>query len=156
MNPEILHDAISRLPEDLLTPVDALRQKKRFPWKSLSALAACLCLAAGLWLFFPGGISMDNSNGSAMPPEEGLGSISDGFSQEESATQSPWDAKVTQVYETYILVNKAGAIVSVSFENLEEIPEFYVGQWLYIWCNEGPWDDPRGEWKPYRIEIIEE
>lgn len=160
INAEQLHDALSQLPDDLLVPVDALRQKKRFPWKALSTLAACLCLVAGLWLLFPDGVSMDSSNGSAMPPAEGfggssLGSICDGITS-ESTTEGCWEAEVTQVYETYILINKAGSVMSVSFENLEEIPEFSVGQQLRIWCNDGPWDNAHGEWKPYRIEIIEE
>ena len=54
MNPEQLHDAISLLSDDLLVPVDKLRQKKRIPWKSVAALAACACLVVGLWTLFPG------------------------------------------------------------------------------------------------------
>lgn len=60
MNAEMLMDAINLLPDDILEQVDALRQRRHIPWKSLTALAACLCLVAGLWLFPPVGKSAQN------------------------------------------------------------------------------------------------
>lgn len=47
MNAELLHDALTLLPEDLIAETDALRQAKKprvIPWKRILPLAACLCL----------------------------------------------------------------------------------------------------------------
>lgn len=53
-------DAIGELPEDLLAPVEKLRQRKRRPWVRWLSLAACLCLLISLpvmWIGVNGGVS---------------------------------------------------------------------------------------------------
>ena len=59
---EQLHDALTGLPEEMLTPLEAIRKKRPFPWKAVSAAAACLVLFAGL-LLFPG--QAKNASGGA-------------------------------------------------------------------------------------------
>ena len=47
MNPEIIHDALTLLPGDLITPVDKLRShpaKPKIHWHRWAALAACLAV----------------------------------------------------------------------------------------------------------------
>lgn len=105
-NAEHIHDALSLLPDELLAPVDALRQKKRFPWKSLTALAACLCLIAGLWLFFPGAVSMDSANGSAENLPQDGSSLSDSVSQESGQLCDPPPAE----YETAVYASDTARI----------------------------------------------
>ena len=39
-----IHDAIGEISEDLLLPVEKLRQKKRQPWVKWTAMAACIAL----------------------------------------------------------------------------------------------------------------
>ena len=47
MRPEQLHDVIGELPEELLTPVEALRKKKQIHWARWASLAAaCLLILA--------------------------------------------------------------------------------------------------------------
>lgn len=53
MNPEKLHDALNLLEDDLIIPVERLREKKRtFRWHYVGAMAACLAVCAlGLYGF---------------------------------------------------------------------------------------------------------
>ena len=77
MKTENLVDALGLLPEELLEEADLLRQKKRFPWKPVTALAACLCLVAGLWFMNPGNKSMDAA------PENAGGTRDEHFPQSD-------------------------------------------------------------------------
>lgn len=53
MNPEKLHDALNLLEDDLILPVERLREKKRvFRWRHVGALAACVAVCVlGLYGF---------------------------------------------------------------------------------------------------------
>ena len=158
MNPDILQDAISLLPEELLAPVDALRRKKRFRWKPVAALAACLCLVTGLWLFSPAS-SKESSNGSAMIPEEGsgdgvIGSITDQITEESTYVYS-LTATVVEVAAEYWIVQPDGTEpVTVQLDRLEQPPTLSPGQKVKLYCSEIP--DGAVPLVPYRIEVIEE
>ena len=159
--PEHIHDALTLLPEDLLTPVDALRQKKRVPWKSLTALAACLCLAVSLWLFFPGGIGMDNAGSTAehAPAADG---VCDSASQDSFIT-----ANVIEVMGDHITVlpgeklppNATVSIyrvITVRFDLLETVPKLRERQFIRLYFQEIPEiSTETTELLPYRIEIID-
>ena len=158
MTPDRLHDAISLLPEDLLAPVDALRQKKRFRWQPVAALAACTCLVAGLWLFAPAA-EKNSSSGSAIAPEEGhgngiTGSVMDKTEQESSGVYS-LTATVVEVTAAYWIVQPDKAEpVTVSLAALEEVPPLSTGQKIKIFCKDIP--DGTTPLVPYRITILEE
>lgn len=79
MKTENLVDALELLPEELLEEADRLRRKKPFPWKGITALAACLCLVAGLWFMIPGQKSLD-----AAPENAGGIDRDEHFSKDES------------------------------------------------------------------------
>ena len=66
MTEEKLLDAMALLPDGMLEETDRLRQKKRIPWKGIAALAACLCLVAGIWLIQPGSKAAENATGTAL------------------------------------------------------------------------------------------
>lgn len=158
MNADMLHDAISLLPEELLVPVDALRQKKQFPWRPVAALAACACLVVGLWMFSPA-VSKDSTNGSAMAPEEGigdgaLGSIADQITL-ESGTTCSLRATVVEVAEDSLIVQLGNAeTVTVQLNALEQPITVSPGQMIKLYCKEIPCDT--APLVPYRIEIIQE
>lgn len=157
---ENIQDALSLLPEELIAPVDALRRKKRIPWKPLTALAACLCLCVGLWYFSPGGITAENA----------AGSIEDGLLDKGSEPDSGQSAEVT-VYEIaqdcITVIPKPAecfgtditciqvAAVRVTFENLDIVPAFSVGQRIRIYYHTEYSENDRTI-SPYRIEIIED
>lgn len=151
ISPEMIHDALTLLPEDLIEPVDALRRRKRFYWKPVAAVAACLCLAVGLWLLAPG-ITADSSNGMAAD-----GALSDSITQ-ESGSAIYLTATVQEVDTDCIRVMPEGlsALIAVSLTQLEEIPELSVGQTIRIYCEEEPDESMKAEkLTPYRIEIVE-
>ena len=154
MTPDRLHDAITLLPEELLTPVDALRQKKRFHWQPLAALAACLCLAVGLWLL-PISAANEKSNGSILDPEEGrgdgyAGSITDQV-VEESTSGTFLIATVTEVTEDYLIVQgKDAEPMQIQRDAIEECPAISPGQTIRIFYRDAT--PP----VPYRIEIVNE
>lgn len=158
MTPERLHDAISLLPEDLLTPVDALRQKKRLRWQPIAALAACMCLAAGLWLL-PIGAANEKGNGGITGSAGGRG---DGFMEsvtdqiiEESTSTYTITATVTEVAEEYLIAQPEGAEpITVQLNTLEQCPTLSPGQRIRIFCKDVP--DMTDPLTPYQIEIIEE
>lgn len=66
MTEEKLLDAMALLPDEMLEETDRLRQKKRIPWKGIAALAACLCLVAGIWLIQPGSKATENAAGTVL------------------------------------------------------------------------------------------
>lgn len=158
MTPERLHDALALLPEDLLTPVDALRQKKRLRWQPIAALAACMCLAAGLWLL-PISAANEKGNGGIMESAGGrgdgfMGSVTDQVIEESSGTYA-LTATVTEVSEEYCIAQPEGTEpVTVQLGTLEQCPTLSPGQTIRIFCKEVP--DMTVPLIPYRIEIIEE
>lgn len=158
MNPDMLHDAISSLPEDLLAPVDALRQKKRASWQPVAGLAACVCLLAGLCLL-PPTVAKNSSNGSAIVPEEGrgdgiTGSIADQVTQESSGVYSLIATVVEVTAESLIVQPDNTEPVMVQLDALEQVPTLSAGQKIRIFCKEIPKDTT--PIVPYRIVIIEE
>ena len=148
MNPELLHDAISLLPTDLLADVDHLRQKKAKPWKGLLAAAACLCLVVGLWHILPDDMkAMDAENGNGMGMD---------YQSAESATAAPMTATVIEVQEDQIIVLPGEVFtdtqpVTVLLTELEDIPVLEANQNIRIYYSETT--DPL---IPYRIEVIDE
>ena len=165
MTPETLHDAITLLPEDLLIPTDRLRQKKRIPWRSAAALAACLCLVVGLCFWNPGAKNaMDTANGAGATPE---------CEPMENAQHSTADAgvmvTVVAADKDHLLVTDPqpdiiyGADISIqplstrlTFENLQQIPSVQEGQTIRIYFKPEQFDKNKMVIKPYKIEIIEE
>ena len=134
MNADKLHDAISLLPDDLLEPVDALRRKKRIPVRSLTALAACACLVAGLWLFAPDAFrSAENNAGAAMGDGllSGNSNSLSGQPQEKPEAESKafLTATVMEIKEDYIVVLPGSTLtdiakpVTVKLSNLKTIPQ---------------------------------
>ncbi len=161
MNAEHLHDAISLLPEDLLEPVDKLRQRKPIPWKSVAALAACACLIVGLWSLLPSaGGTKGTDNGAIIEPGDGFGSIFDGAVQEESTTCAYLTATVLEVTKSHITVQPDGELtdtakpVTVKLDKLETIPTLEKGQKIKLYCIEFP--DNGQPLTPYRIEITQD
>lgn len=167
INPEHIHDALTLLPEELLSPVAALRQKKRVPWKHLTAVAACLCLVAGLWFSLPEAVSKDSANGSAeYAPGDGCGSICDSITV-ESAHGNILTATVLTVEKDCISVLLGdrlpdNATVSlmyrteVRFDNLETIPQLLERQFIRLYFDEPPeLTDSERALYPTRIEIID-
>lgn len=154
MTPEHIHDALNYLPDDLLEATDALRQKKRIPWRSVTAVAACACLAVGLWLFFPGATAMDNATESDQLEGENYHSES---STAEFITALVVEVEADRIWVTTVEANTA---IPVLLEGLEEIPALEAGQWVHIYCQET--DGGAGETggtehglKPYKIEVEE-
>lgn len=169
MTPEHLHDAITLLPEDLLTQTDRLRQKKRTPWKSIAAVAACLCLLLGLPYLFPGEIvSMDAANGAGNPEYAPEMEKSEGSTHYSSTTEGAL-VEILSVEEDSLQVfseptkEVAGenfciqlSTLTLTFENLAQIPEVKPGQTLRIYYNPEQFEEDSMTVKPYKIEIIEE
>lgn len=158
MTAQKLMDAMNYLPEELLERTDALRQKKRLRWKPVAAVAACLCLVAGLWLLNPG---LKAANGAASSDEAyfdedaGMGAIN-----QESGSTAGIVVRVYEVHEDYILVQYVyangfcdGIPIQVSLEELEQIPQFSVGQKICIYTNQ---QDITHEIIPYKIVIMQE
>lgn len=159
-----IHDALNLLPDDLLAPVDALRRKKRFPWKPIASVAACLCLCIGLWQFFPGA-AMENA---ACDKEAANGSGFTGSLEFSTSCSTNISGKleVYSVAEDHITVVPVPSIelsddwcvqmnaVTVSFENLQDIPELHPGQHIRIYYDKTEQDGVSVS--PYHIEIIKE
>lgn len=159
MKPEIFQDAMTLLPEELLEPVDALRQKKRFPWRSVLATAACLCLVVGLALGYARIIapaSMEADENMAPPQQENVS---------QSQTEEPSLVEVVQVEADYVMVVNASAIsgdscalrapIKLYFEKLTQVPALQVGQILEIYWNTEDYDPVEHAITPYRIVISE-
>lgn len=163
MKPEQLQDAITLLPEELLQPVDALRQKKRFPWKSVLATAACLCLVVGLALGYavilaPATAENGAAKGEAEAPMQEV--ISD------STSEAPSLVEVVKVEADHILVVNANsgnsdscalrAPIKIFFTKLPQAPVVEVGQLLELYWDTEDYDPVEHAITPYRIEIVEE
>ena len=165
MTPDTLHDALSLLPQDLLIPVDRLRQKKRVHWKSVAALAACLCLVVGLWFLNPQSkVATDSANGKGeMPEYEPM------ETHQFSTTASGIAVKVLRAEENHLVVapkqpeklsdeNISLQLPSLqlTFENLEQIPQVQAGQTIRIYFEPEQLDEYSMTVKPYKIEIVKE
>ena len=161
MNADLLHDAISLLPDDLLEPVDALRRKKRIPVRSLTALVACACLVTGLCLFAPSAFrSQDKNAGAAMGDGFLSGSSNSIADKPESETQSYITATVVEIKEDHIIVLPGSSLsdiakpVTVKLDNLKTVPQLKEGQTIRIYCEVFPEDDQ--PLVPYCIETDQE
>lgn len=159
MNAQKLMDAMNYLPDTLLEQTNALRQKKKLHWKRWAALAACLCLAVGIWFMIPGAKSADSSNGAPeYSLEDGAGNAS-----AQSGSTGGTLVYVREVYEDYIVVehNELSAtcdcvevhLVKVQLEGLENIPQLSVGQKIRIYTDE---ELGAGTITPYKIVIEED
>lgn len=139
MNESQIHDAIGELPEDLLVPVERLRQKKRYPVMKWAAIAACFCLL----LLLPISTGMmdatkaESLNGEAKAdtPQENLyADVAD------DANVSAFRGKVLEVHEKYVLVEplegederNCSDKIEVSFWNFKQVPEIAAGDILEI------------------------
>jgi hypothetical protein len=158
MNAEQFHDALSLLSDDLLEPVDQLRQKKSFPWRSIAALAACACLVVGFWALRPDGLSAENS-GAGIAPEQEMDGASGSVTEkpESSAYLSAVVLKVEQDHITVLpgdFLSDIAIPVTVQLTQLDTIPPLKEGQRIKLYYKALPENgDPL---VPYRIEIIEE
>lgn len=163
MKPEQLQDAMTLLPEELLQPVDALRQKKRFPWKSVLATAACFCLVVGLALGYMRIIApVSAENGAAKGEAEApmQEAVSD------STSVAPSLVEVVKVEADHIMVVNANsgnsdscalrAPIKILFTKLPEAPSVEVGQLLELYWHTEDYDPVEHAITPYRIEIVEE
>lgn len=152
MNVENLQDAISLLPEEMLLDVDRLRQKKRTPWKPVIALAACLCLVAGLWVLQNGGAKAE-SGSSPMERYPANSAVGDIEHSAETPHFAPMIATVLEVQEDRIIVREAIASdaepITVMLTELEEIPTLSSMDRIYIYYSEKT--DPL---IPYKIEHV--
>lgn len=161
MKPDVFQDAMTLLPEEMLEPVDALRRKKLFPWKSVLATAACLCLVVGLALGYARIIapaSAANEAADMAPPQE------ENVSQ--SKTEEPSLVEVVRVEADHIfVVNPSSsnsdscalrAPIKITFEKISTPPAFEVGQRLLIYWDSADYDATEHMITPYRIEIAED
>jgi len=164
MRVDVLHDAMTLLPEELLLPVDALRRKKRFPWRSLLATAACLCLVVGLALGYAKVVapaSAENAAGDCMEMPMG-----EAGTAAQSKSEAPSLVEVVKVEADHILVVNAvtnnsdscalRAPIKLSFEKLPEVPVLEEGQLIEIYWATDDYDPIEQAITPYRIEIVEE
>lgn len=161
IGPQNIHEALNLLPDDLIAPVEVLRQKKPIPWKMLTALAASLCLCVGLWYFFPGAATENAAGGT---PENGSGLT--GQVEYSFSLSLTGDLLVCEVGKDYItvvpLMDSAVAdgntaqdtAITVTLENLESVPELKPGQHIRIYFDRA--NDNSVSVSPNRIEIIKE
>ena len=155
INAERLQDAIGLLPEELLSPVDALRQRKKVYWKPIAAVAASLLLVVGLWQLQPAQKSADKGSALEDAAERGDGFVEEfaGNSIEQSTTLSACflPAQITEIHDTYWVVTlPAGESAKVFFDNLEECNDFSVGDEITLCFN----DEPKKPTELYPNEIF--
>lgn len=155
MKAEKIMDAMNYLPDELLLQTDALRQKKTYHWKRWAALAACLCLAVGIWLINPGAKSADNGaapESNYFADDAGMGSIS-----QESGSTGGFVAYVNEVHEDYITVKRHQMDdrpdIVVKLDELEEIPKLSKGQKIRIYTNQ---EVVATVITPYKIVVMQE
>lgn len=150
---ENIHDALTLLPDDLIAPVDALRRKKRIPWRSLTAAAACLCLCAGLYFFILPGAVEKNAAGMAtesapliQTAEVIIYSVGEDYLQ---IAPKPNNNFAT---EDNLFASMASVIVT--FENLQTVPDLKPGQKIRIYYTEVA--NNGMTIKPFRIQILDD
>jgi len=173
MKPEAFQDAMTLLPEELLEPVDALRRKKRFPWKSILATAACFCLVLGLAfgygkLVAPASMENGAAAGDAFYPLEDAEAFPElpNSTVSHSTNEAPSLVEVVQVEADHVLVVNAAASdsdscalrapIKLTFEKLEQAPALEVGQRIWIYWHTEDYDPIEHSIIPYRIELSEE
>lgn len=139
MNETHIHNAIGELSEDLLTPVETLRMKKRRPALQWVAAAGCLCLLLGLSLGQGGrfAVKAENTNDGMFveSPQENILADSSG-----STHTSVLRARVLEVHDGYILVEpQEGAHkhhssdrYEISLSKIKEVPQIKVGDIVEI------------------------
>lgn len=163
MKADEFHDAMTLLPEELLEPVDALRRKKRFPWRSVLATAACLCLVVGLALGYAQIVAPASAENSSAMDEAGA-------PMPEAVTQSKADApslvEVVEVADGYVRVVTAvestsdscalRAPIKILFDKLSQAPELKEGQILEIYWYTEDYDPVEHSISPYCIVVTEE
>lgn len=158
MKAERIMDAMNYLPDELLLQTDALRQKKKYHWKRWAAVAACLCLAVGIWFIAPGAKSADN----AAAPE--IGFLTDnagaGSVSQESGSTGGIIAYVYEVYEDYVTVKRHEMDglcdcpdIVVKLDELDEIPRLSKGQKIRIYTNQ---EVVATVITPYKIVVMQE
>lgn len=157
MKPEQIMDAVGRLPEELLQPVEALRgRKKPIGWVRIVALAACACLVAvAVWRLLPDiradstalrqeGV-MENAAG-AVDTQATWGRyehFSDelNYGKDESGAAASFTALVVEVNGTQLLVEpaedaperKSASRIWVSLGGLEQAPLPQVGDTVRVY-----------------------
>lgn len=165
MKPETFQDAMTLLPEELLTPVDALRRRKPFSWLSLLATAACLFLVIGLAIGYSMIIAPASAENGAAPDVEDEPK-QEAVNQSQSQADAPSLVEVVQVEEDHIYVVTAvsnssdscalRAPIKITYEKLTQIPMLEVGQILKIYWETEDYDATQHAISPYRMEISEE
>ncbi|MBR3978561.1 MAG: hypothetical protein IKJ94_02935 [Oscillospiraceae bacterium] len=127
---ERLQDAIGLLPEELLSPVDTLRRKKRFSWKPIATIAASLLLVVGLYQLQPPQKAADRGAFLEDAVENGKADGFVGSWAEYSTTLSGYflTAKVAEVAEDYLIVTlEKGETATVLFDEMKERKTFSPG-----------------------------
>ncbi len=140
---ERLQDAIGLLPEELLSPVDALRQQKRFSWKPIAAIAASFLLVVGLYQLQPAKKATDNGAFLEDAAENVKADRYVGSSVEQSTNLSAYflTAKVTEITEEYLVVTLSeGDTAKVFLENVEKPGEFSLGEEITLLFAQEPED----------------
>ena len=166
MKPEQFQDAMTLLPEELLEPVDALRRKKRFPWKPALTTAACFCLVLGLAFGYANLVAPASMENGAMGEDCAEAPMQEHISY--SITASPALLEVVQVEEDHIIAAidletmTDGSLflyrisVKLTFDKLPQIPRLEEGQKIRVYCSEEDYDPDSQTMIPYLIEIVEE
>lgn len=140
-------DAIGELPEEMIAPVAALRQKKPIHWGRWAALAACICLVL-LPLSWQGWQTENKAAGeadkapnAAMSQESAQESGSAQYGSIMDATgQASFRAEVLEVDDNCILVRpldgeaelRSSDKIYASFLGVKTVPEIKVGDLVEI------------------------
>ncbi len=140
---ERLQDAITMLPEELLAPVDALRQQKRALWRPLAAVAASLLLVVGLYHLQPGQKTAEN--GAFLEDAAEGAQVEDyrGNSAEHSTNLAAYSltATVKIIEKDHLVVTLAnGETAKVFVDNLEEPKELTPGAEITLCFDQKPED----------------
>ena len=137
-------DAIGELPEEMIAPVAALRQRKPIHWGRWVALAACICLVL-LPLSWQAGnkaaAEVDKATNAAMSQESAQ---ENGFAQYgsimDATGQASFRAEVLEVDDNCILVRpldgeaelRSSDKIYASFLGVKTAPEIKVGDLVEI------------------------
>ncbi len=143
MDAECLQDAITILPEELLAPVDALRQQKRDFWKPIAAVAASLLLVVGLYHLQP--LQKTAENGAFLEDAAEGAQVEDhrGSHAEYSTNLAAYSltAKVKKTEKDHLVVSLPnGETAKVFFDNLEELKELSPGAEITLCFDQKPKD----------------
>lgn len=146
MRPEQLHDVIGELPEELLTPVEALRKKKQIHWARWASLAAACLLILAVPFAMPQlrSVSTESAKGDMVysnqeaAPENG--SLIYGDAAGEPTTGETFRAEVLEVGAGWILVKplegewelKSADKITVALKGIQTVQEIAVGDIVEI------------------------